>query len=403
MKGFPALLFLCIALSSAISCIKDDYPSPSSDRATISHRSITTGKEDNESFDLFYTTVEFPSGYDWRRDSLYGSTNANICLYKNGEHILDVPTGELADAAADLHHFLEGHLYTQKCTGKGTVLACDGEEILRFSSEEILRGLVQSTDGLYSLWSNRSGSGFCLRRGSSEIFRKDCGMIAGSLYDYSYLPNGALYKDNDHIVFCFSSGNEWFYVSDGTPEKVSIPAGTVLDMKVINGMVCTLCRSSDGKSLLLKQGSDINEFRYDGFIFKPEGKLFSQPNGPVCMANAINSFQSSNVYSMVFFSDGSKNIMAGSDAIPLSFNNPEVYLRYENEGQISFSAPSYGYVRPEGTFYQMGGSPGTYTKDHFAVALNPKVNGKKPILWENGEYIQLKINGFLSGVYSVSQ
>lgn len=400
----PALLILFSALLAVSSCIQDDIPSYRSIRSS-GRNSISIDKEEKEGqeeLNLFFTTVEFPSGYDWRRDSLYGSSGAKIGLYKNEELILEVPTGDLADAAADLHHFIDGHLYTQKCTGKGTVLACDGEEILRFGSEEILRGLYSGPEGLYTLWANRSGSGFCLRLGSSEVFRKDTGTLVGNLYDYSYLPNGALYEDNGGVVFCYYSGDDWFCFRNDNAEKISAPAGTVLDVKVANSKFCILCRPTDGNSLLFKCGNDIREFRSEGLSFRAEGRIFLRNGNPICMANAFYRYQSSVLYSALFFPDGSNDIISGSDAVPLSFSDPKVFISYSEEGRLSFSVPSYGYVNPEGTFYQMGGSPGVCSKD-IAVAFNSKIKGKKPVLWKNGQFIQLNINGFISGVYTSTQ
>ena len=61
---------------------------------------------------LYFSAVRYPDGYDWQRDSAYGSVPFELILYRD-----DAPALTLAwDAEAcfgpdpDRHHLLDGHL-----------------------------------------------------------------------------------------------------------------------------------------------------------------------------------------------------------------------------------------------------------------------------------------------------
>ena len=119
---------------------------------------------------VFMTAVEFPPGYDWRRDSSFGEVSGRIVLYRDSVRILEVPAGPgcLACMDADLHHLIDGHLYTESCTSAGTVVSRDGEMLFSYPGRELLCGMLVEGRDVYTLGRDRSGGGFSLRCGKTH-------------------------------------------------------------------------------------------------------------------------------------------------------------------------------------------------------------------------------------------
>lgn len=203
----------------------------------------TVPSESGPDTTLYFTTVSFPEDYDWQRDSAWGAVSFRITLYKDFEPVLSIlsDTCRFIRPDPDLHHIIDGHLYTECTLGGSTVIACDGLEVLRLPGKELLRGLYPDDGGLYSLSQPRDGGGFSLRRDGEVIFMSGSGQLFGSMTDPSYGPGGALYRDRGSIRFCFREGNGsgmqyYSYTPDGDAVALNAPTGTVNDMKSVSGM-----------------------------------------------------------------------------------------------------------------------------------------------------------------------
>ncbi len=192
---------------------------------------------------VFMTAVEFPPGYDWRRDSSFGEVSGRIVLYRDSVRILEVPAGPgcLARMDADLHHLIGGHLYTESCTSAETVIARDGERLFSYPGRELLCGMLVEGRDVYTLGRNRSGEGFSLRRNGEELFSRPSGGIAVLFSARPDYPTGALYREGGHMYFSFwepAEGSEdkvWYVVEDGVPFRVEVPDGRMYDIRIRDG------------------------------------------------------------------------------------------------------------------------------------------------------------------------
>lgn len=191
---------------------------------------------------LYMTAVEFPEGYDWRRDTSYGEVSGRIVLYRDSVRILEVPAGPGCIAAMDpdLHHLAYGHLYTESVTDDETVIGRDGELLFSYPGREILCGLLVEGEEVYTLGRDRSGSGFALRRNGEEVFSYPKGGITAHFSARPDYPSGALYRDGGHMYFSYwrPAGKErsWFIVEDCEEHRVDVPDGGVYDIRVRDGM-----------------------------------------------------------------------------------------------------------------------------------------------------------------------
>lgn len=219
---------------------------------------------------LLFSAVRFPDGYDWPRDTAYGSVPFQLLLYKDFEPVLTLPSG--ADACfvpdPDRHHLLSGHLYTERMADGATRIGRDGVELFRFPGREYLVGLLEDGEDLFTLSRPAKGPGFSFRKNGEALVCRTDGMPFGDLSDPSYGATGALYRDQGQVCFCFTAGDaagrSFHSVRDGHETRLDGvgPGSQVLDLKLSDGQVLVLDSSFQGYQL------------HDGRIW-PDGKGFS--------------------------------------------------------------------------------------------------------------------------------
>lgn len=207
---------------------------------------------------VYFSAVRFPDGYDWQRDTAYGSVAFELLLYKDFEQVLALPSG--ADACfvpdPDRHHLLSGHLYTERMADGQTRIGRDGVELFRFPGREYLVGLLEDGEDLYTLSRPAKGPGFSFRKNGTPLLVRTDGAPFGDLSDPSYGATGALYRDQSQVCFCFAAGSaaerDIYAVRDGQEERQTGADGTVLDAKRHQGAVLLL--GTDYRDASLREG-----------------------------------------------------------------------------------------------------------------------------------------------------
>lgn len=289
---------------------------------------------------VFVAAVDFPEGYDWRRDTSYGSVTGRLVLYRDGGQVLSVPAGPGCRASLDhdLHHLVEGHLYTEYCTASETVIGRDGEDLFSYPGRELLCGLLVEGSDVYTLGQSRSGRGFSLRLNGEELFSRSEGTISSHLQDDSHYPSGALYRDSGHLYFSYfmddgQGSRRWYIVEDGVETLADVPPGPMYDIRV-----------RDGEMSAAAVGASTYKdwYYYDG---KWDAWLTTIVNGTV--------------------------------AIYAPYSPSRVYLD-------PFFLPSFRNACLVGR--------------HFYLGINPPGSGR-PWLWKDGNKVyELEINGFITAV-----
>ncbi|MCR5019193.1 MAG: hypothetical protein K6A64_10385 [Bacteroidales bacterium] len=180
---------------------------------------------------LLITGVEYPSGYDWVRDTAHSSVKASILLFRGPREHLRIPCGggEPWPTDPDCHRIWDGHLYTFATIDGCTVIGRDGEEVLRYSAAESIRGFAVDEGQILTLGQNVSGHGLSFRKDGRVMFLSDEGTVVGSL-DRGVPRSGALYCDNGHWYFSFREGGRVHLVEDNLER--ALPAEVILDARV---------------------------------------------------------------------------------------------------------------------------------------------------------------------------
>ena len=241
-------------------CVKESngihYLQAFGDRYVEGYRGggVPVHKESVSDTVLYMTAVEFPEDYDWRRDTSFGEVSGRLVLFRDSVRILEIPAspGSLASLDPDLHHFVDGHVYTESCSGEETFIGKDGEVLFSYPGRELLCGLVVEGEHVYTLGRNRSGSGFSFRLNGEELFSRPDGGIAAHFSARPEYLSGALYRDGGHLYFSYwqpleDGGNNraWYVVEDGVESRVEVPDGRMYDIRIRDGdPVITLIKSS---------------------------------------------------------------------------------------------------------------------------------------------------------------
>jgi len=294
---------------------------------------------------VFVTAVEFPEGYDWRRDSSYGAVSGSLALYRDGERILSLPAGPGCRASLDpdLHHLVDGHLYTESCIGGETVIAVDGTDLFSYPGREFLCGLLIEGTDVYTLGQNRSGSGFSLRRNGEELFSSSNGTVSSHISDNPQYPGGALYRDGGHLYFSYcrplaegSASRLWFIVEDGRETAVDVDTEGMYDIRVQDGEIRILPRA--------------NGYQWERWSYT-DGRWEA---------------------TVMVYKDGNVIVSAPFDPSKRYYLNFSLLFSFRNA---------------------------CLSGKHFYIGVNPPDRGESPSLWRDGETsFRLDINGFITSV-----
>ena len=350
----------------------------------------------------YYTTVSFPPDYDWRRDTSYGAVQASINLYRNDSLMLQIPTGAIACPDADMHHFIQEHLYTQFRTGGRTILARDGETILELDHEAFLAGILPLEGKLYTLWSRHGGEGFSLLVGDIELFSRSKGQPLGSPGLGSYAPCGALYPDQGSPCFCYRDGNDWYVVREAQEASIRKPYWTVFDIRSIDGQMCIFYRGDTSISSNLQYKETVTKYSVSQYKYLNSGYIYSGDGEPFCAGTAYEGWDTENPHTIVGFLSGQTLVLPGSGISRMS-SNPLALLFYSPDGTTGYYFQETGIKYLEGKYYHLSPHAGIRMDGHLYIALNPMEHGRKPCIWKDGEIQELDLNGYISGIYQSSQ
>lgn len=189
---------------------------------------------------IYCSAVRCPDDYDWQRDTACNTVSCEVLLYRDGKEILHIPAGRgfCVSPAPDLHHIIDGHLYTEYCTLTETVVCRDGEELVRFRGNEILLGLVYRDGHVHTLSRKRDGSGITYRKDGEILLAQGNIAVFGGFDNPAYPDTGALYVDGDDIVFCYKGTGPsaaCHAVTNGHDRELGLPKTGILDVRINGG------------------------------------------------------------------------------------------------------------------------------------------------------------------------
>ena len=353
---------------------------------------------------VWASVVRVPEGYDWARDSAGGSFGGELLLYRNSEAVLRIPAnggtsyGGSGSGFISLnpgtHHIINGHLYSEHCSGGHCYICRDGCLLLQLDGTGFLKGLLELADGSLITLSCSPGDGsLTLRRGSEVLLRISGGSVLGGLGE----ARPALYKDGSHWCFAYRSGGALYSVRDGVISAVQAPSddGIAEDVLWQGGKQLLLWRDADGHYLYEEStvgtgaadgsasgGRKISGMDADLHLIRLEGGLFAycdaaMPNGyrrlfinlqtgktmpfrstdswPHCIGDALWLVHGSSPFSLTLRETGDKTPRTVfSDMDAMVFSNECIALRGD-EMLLGVSAPGmrprlFSGLEPVGEF-----------------------------------------------------
>lgn len=148
MKNFIYLLSCVLVLCRCGIDYGDTTgrPLPRLDYSTEDEPSVETDTT------IFVSAIIMNDDYDWRRDTAKRTCGCELVLLKDKEKILSLEVSEdnFISPDPDMHHIIDGHLYTDFSTKCETIIKCDGSIILRYPGREYLCGLLLKDGFIYT-------------------------------------------------------------------------------------------------------------------------------------------------------------------------------------------------------------------------------------------------------------
>ena len=354
---------------------------------------------------VLVSAVEFPEDYDWKRDTAYGQVSGKVLLFRNGERILEIPSGSEGKASLDpdMHHLVDGHLYTEYNEGSRTYISRDGEQLYAFEGREYLRGLLPLDGKLYTLSQRRDGNGFVLRCDGEVLLDKDAGMVLKSFRDYPDRQSGALYENDGKVCFHYSKGigsdRVWFSVQDQTESQIYIYDGELLDARYFGDDLCVVSTFT-GRGLQMTVGKRQNIVqkaanpKFSGVSLIKSGQdvlaigriRYIQPK-QTSYQTCIWSYSGVQAYvdgGYEFLTDADNNIYMFGASDDVS-GTEVVNGRCERVSSVGGMVPYYRRVAA------MHGA-------QMYLALTPSDSSGRMVLWSRGKETELVLNGFLTDI-----
>lgn len=402
-----AVAVLCLAGCQTLDFILDPVPSLGRPRGvwnaadSTERHSVSTGPDPLEKA-LYLTAVEFPKGYDWQLDTLFGDSGARILLYRNGKKILSVPTGprELVSPDPDMHHFLKGRLYTEYSDASRTYIGCDGQRLFSYEGREVLKGLMVKDSDVFTLGQDRSGEGISLRKNGELLFKRAGCLPCGDLFDVAYDPCGALYEDGAALCFGFiePSSGRWFLYCAGSVQELAVPSGAarVFDVRryggknymvSVSGSAVSLSGSGSQCSFSLGEDSAYDHFR-----------IVPGRSAPLFYGTVKNKYY--NTYSTNYWSqEGLVASLNGCNNWMYDWDNYAYYIGFDYVAPLSIVSPDIPNPYFHEHNYVFSYRCGCLTDEGIAVALTPASGSAAPHIYTAVSDTPISINGFLTGLY----
>jgi len=347
---------------------------------------------------LLFAAVDFARGYDWCRDTAYGSSKFDVVLYKDFVETLRLSSSFLPglSPAANTHHIIDGDLYTEHFSSGETSLYKNGARLFGFEGREIMVGILPHKDGVYTLSRKLSGENGTLFRLNGEILSEfSSGKPFGSLEDPSCEETGALYSSRgeggEEVYFCFDSEGKvtktrYLAVYKDHTDTIPNSQGTIVaDVKILNGEIFT-CRN------------------YHSSYSLQDAKIYKDPGEKGYFIGAYFTIGSRGQFTgIVDYSRGlgkqSKLCSGEAFVYHSASDNYAIEENEETDGVSIYNKDGFVIYTSASAYFPSPGSA-TLRGGYFAAAVSSK-NKDSPypkIVLRGGESREIPINGYISDV-----
>ena len=351
---------------------------------------------------VLVSAVEFPEDYDWQRDTAFGQVDGKILLLRNGERVLEIPAGPSGRASTDpdMHHLVDGHLYTEYTDGSHTYVSRDGESLYTFDGREYLRGLLPLDGKLYTLSQRKDGNGFVLRCDGQTLLDKDNGLVLKSFRDYPDRQSGALYENEGHVCFHYSKGQEqeklWYSVQDLVESQIYVYDGELLDARYFGDDLCVV-------SALSGRGLQMTVGRHQDVVQKAANPSLSgvslvKSGQDVLAVGRIKYIQpgKTSLQTCIWSSSGIQAYVDGAYRFVMDAENNIYMYGSDGNGGTEILDSHCERVSTIGGMVPYSRRVAAMLGSRMYLALAPADSSGRTILWSRGKETELILNGFLT-------
>ena len=358
---------------------------------------------------VLLSAVEFPEDYDWQRDTAFGQVSGKVLLLRNGNRILEIPTGAEGKASLDpdMHHLVDGHLYTEYSDDTHTYLSRDGESLYTFDGREYLRGLLPLNGHLYTLSQRRNGNGFILRMDGETLLDKGAGIVLKSFRDYPDRKSGALYENDGKVCFHYSKGTGddkvWYSVQDLLESQIYVYDGELLDARYFGEDLCVVSTLA-GRGLQMTVGKRQNVVQKAANP-KLSGVSLIKSGQEVLAIGRIKYIKANTApyQTCIWSSSGVKKSRDGDYRFLMNENN-DVWL-YGSDGESGTEVLDSRFERVSsiGGMVPYSRRVAAMHGAQMYLALARADSSGHMVLWSKGKETELAINGFLTDIDVISE
>jgi hypothetical protein len=352
---------------------------------------------------IYVSGLRFPGGVAWRNGDY---TGARLVLWKDGEEVLDLPAGHYPEP--DRHRIRDGHLWWDDSDGSTTFVYRDGEEMLHYPGDEILRGLLVVDGHIHTLGQRAGSGGFSYRVDGEEVFSHPSAQVLGSFDDREW-EGGALMRYGDEVCYCFTLpvrlGDDIsaeYHVMKGEQLLKRFPAGTaekLFDLRVLDGSIyrsqlsglksgsLTLFKDDVGQSLGIKDGVTVHLCRLVPFQTGMLVKGYSTQSG---------------TKSYTYWLRGGNGPMQEWDSplavADLYVDNPDRSAIYLEGGRVQEIRDGKKNLTITPGRYLLYTPACTALVDGSLYAALSDANGNSHLVLQDGQFQSYNFNGCLTGI-----
>ena len=360
----------------------------------------TTAAPQEEPEILWISGVEYPSWYDWRKDSEYGSVDARLILFRDGERVLEIPVGDKYENSTDpdMHRIVGGHLYTEYSSSGETVIQRDGQELFRFAGREVTIGFLVRGETVWTLGVSRSGGkGIVLRRDGKPVFSDPKGMPPPGFGNTSF-PGGMLHLDGGDLFFYYHDRGRWFQVREQHAEPLDLPWNLtgIHDIRHLGGKTVIAGRT-DSHALVIAQDGSVRPCTLSKGNAVRNVSVVPVPDDLFCLKGS--QLQGSAVFPTLWNAYGGETALSRDPVLDF-FIEPghSAYVASGADGIPTYYSVDGNRTPIKGRNHFMSSRCALLRDRVFHLLLTPMDHGRRPFLLRDGIREEIPIDGFLSGM-----
>lgn len=397
------LILLVAVISAAIYAVscEDAWDSRRPGAGTGNGEAEPPEAEDITVFN--FALAEYPEGYDWLRDTEYGTVDCEIVMLdQEMKEMHRFKAGYYHDVATDIDmvRCLGGHVFTDYSTSGETVIKRDGVEIIRYAGREMMAGFIEKDGSVFTLGVSRDGTGWTYRRNGEVLASSGEGQIMNGLY----MDNGSMhfgYRIDETVDY--RTVRRYFAVKDGVKMELT---GTgdeeIVDFRSLKGSMNVLTfNPGTGEAFLsegyLKSALDDTRVTIRSMDFLTADDL---------SAHACGQVDDSGGGTRTAVWKGARlfDILGSSFkviALHVEKNDMSAVGYYGDDIDSQFLYRNAEYIPlPEGYRLDSEGCA-VFTEGHYCLCLNPSSAGLPPVFIIDGRQYEVDINGcFLGAGYN---